>query len=57
MMLRRFPIFNHLPVKALRVQGDVRKTIHQGVAKELLRRNNTVDAGVKGNDLLTRLGK
>ncbi|KIK83375.1 hypothetical protein PAXRUDRAFT_832071 [Paxillus rubicundulus Ve08.2h10] len=55
MMLRRFPIFNRLPLKALRVQGDVRKTIHDGVAKELLRRHANADSGVKENDLLTRL--
>ncbi|KIN97997.1 hypothetical protein M404DRAFT_1005687 [Pisolithus tinctorius Marx 270] len=55
MMLRRFPIFNSLPLKALRVQGDVRKTIHEGVAKELLRRNASTDLRIRDNDLLARL--
>ncbi|KAI6141030.1 cytochrome P450 [Pisolithus tinctorius] len=55
MMLRRFPIFNSLPLKALRVQGDVRKTIHEGVARELLRRNANTDLRIRGNDLLARL--
>ncbi|KAH0830184.1 cytochrome P450 [Lanmaoa asiatica] len=54
-MLRRFPLLNHLPLKALRLQGDVRNTIHQGIAKELLRRNQVADQGIKGNDLLSRL--
>ncbi|KAI6008443.1 cytochrome P450 [Pisolithus marmoratus] len=56
MMLRRFPTLNSLrPLKALRVQGDVRETIHEGVAKELLRRNANTDLGVEDSDLLTRL--
>ncbi|KAI5992490.1 cytochrome P450, partial [Pisolithus albus] len=55
MMLRRLPMLNYLPLKALRVQGDVRKTIHEDVARELLRRDANKDLGVKDKDLLTRL--
>ncbi|KAF5347370.1 hypothetical protein D9758_011271 [Tetrapyrgos nigripes] len=33
MLLRRFPILNYLPLKALKAQGDVRMNIHSGVAK------------------------
>lgn len=55
MILRRFPLLNNLPLKALRAQGDVRYTIHRGVAKELLRRKPAEDEDVTGNDLLSRL--
>ncbi|KAF5354609.1 hypothetical protein D9757_012335 [Collybiopsis confluens] len=53
MMLRRFPLLNYLPLKALKAQGDVRLNIHSGVAKELLRRSQ--GASTDGNDLLSRL--
>lgn len=55
MLLRRFPIINRLPLKALRAQEDVRRTIHQGVAKELLRRDKDMEDSFYGNDLLSRL--
>ncbi|KAH0830185.1 cytochrome P450 [Lanmaoa asiatica] len=54
-ILCRFPLLDYLPLKALRLQGDVSDTIHQGIAKELLRRNQVADQGIKGNDLLSRL--
>ncbi|KAH7904546.1 cytochrome P450 [Hygrophoropsis aurantiaca] len=55
MLLRRFPILNFFAIKVLAAQGDVRQTIHNGVAKELLRRSNILDGRRDGNDLLTRL--
>lgn len=55
MLLRRFPILNSLPLKALKAQGDVRRTIHSGVARELLRRESGVAASGDGSDLLSRL--
>ncbi|KAF8643360.1 hypothetical protein AX16_009088 [Volvariella volvacea WC 439] len=55
MFLRRFPFLNSLPLQALKAQGDVRKTIHSGVAKELLRRDTDGIISSGGNDLLTRL--
>ncbi len=70
-MLRRFPCLNSLPLQALKAQGDVRRTIHAGVAKacrvltsfcpyltsskELVRRNQNLIALSEGNDLLSRL--
>ncbi|KAF5347375.1 hypothetical protein D9758_011286 [Tetrapyrgos nigripes] len=53
MLLRRFPILNYLPLKALKAQGDVRMNIHSGVAKEIIRRSQ--GGSTDGNDLLSRL--
>ncbi|KAG9318040.1 cytochrome P450 [Chiua virens] len=47
-MLRRFPVLNYLPLKALRVQMHVRNTIHRGVARELLRRNQVAEQDLQG---------
>lgn len=38
--LSRFPILNRLPLKLLHSQGDVRRTIHEGVGRELQKRCN-----------------
>jgi len=55
MFLRRFYLFNYLPLKALKAQGDVRLTIHKGVAEELIRREKNHKP--EGNDLLSRLSQ
>ncbi|KAF9556696.1 cytochrome P450 [Agrocybe pediades] len=53
MFLRCFHFLNHLPLEALRSQGNVRLTIHAGVAEELVRRENGHEQD--GYDLLSRL--
>ncbi|KAF8885238.1 cytochrome P450 [Gymnopilus junonius] len=42
MLLRRVPILNQLPLAVIQSQGNVRKTIHAGVAQELLNRNRAL---------------
>ncbi|KAF4620578.1 hypothetical protein D9613_000279 [Agrocybe pediades] len=53
MFLRRFHLLNYMPLAALRSQGNVRLTIHAGVAEELVRRENCHEQD--GYDLLSRL--
>ncbi|KAH7921939.1 cytochrome P450 [Leucogyrophana mollusca] len=55
MLLRRFPTLNSVAIRMLIAQGDVRRTIHDGVAKEMLRRSETLGGAQDGNDLLSRL--
>jgi hypothetical protein len=57
MVLRRFPLLNHLPVEVLLSQGNVRRTIREGIAKELIRRSKgLIEEGADDNNLLSRLG-
>ncbi|KAA1475626.1 cytochrome P450 [Dentipellis sp. KUC8613] len=54
MLLRRFPILNDLPIAAIQAQGTAKVTIQNGVAHEMVRRNqDVVKHGQK--DLLSRL--
>ncbi|KAF9561005.1 cytochrome P450 [Agrocybe pediades] len=53
MFLRCFHFLNHLPLEALRSQGNVRLTIHQGIAEELVRRGKSHKHD--GHDLLSKL--
>ncbi|KAJ8590023.1 cytochrome P450 [Rhizopogon salebrosus TDB-379] len=56
MVLRRFPLLNHLPVEVLLSQGNVRRTIREGIAKELIRRSKgLIEEGADDNNLLSRL--
>ncbi|KAG1842159.1 cytochrome P450 [Suillus subalutaceus] len=56
MILRRFPFLNHLPLEALLAQGNVRHTIREGIAKELIRRSqNLAVDDTDSNNLLSRL--
>lgn len=57
MLLRRFHFINYLPLKVLRSQGEVRRTIHDGIAQELIRRDKDIEGSLLGNDLLSRLCK
>ncbi|KAJ7764864.1 cytochrome P450 [Mycena metata] len=54
MLLRRFPILNDLPIPTIQAQGIAKKTIQNGVAREMVRRNRDfVDKDQR--DLLTAL--
>lgn len=58
MLLRRFQFLNYLPIAAIQGQGLAKRTIHAGVAKDLIQRSQAL--GNEGKyqdqkDLLTRL--
>ncbi|PBK86383.1 cytochrome P450 [Armillaria gallica] len=58
MLLRRFHFLNYFPIAAIQGQGLAKRTIHVGVAKDLIQRSQTL--GNEGKyqdqkDLLTRL--
>ncbi|TFK79504.1 cytochrome P450 [Polyporus arcularius HHB13444] len=59
MLLRRFPVLNALPIKAIQSQGLAKIAVQQtGVARELVRRNQShvsETEAVPRKDLLTRL--
>ncbi|THH06110.1 hypothetical protein EW146_g9715 [Bondarzewia mesenterica] len=58
MLLRRFPILNHLPISAIQAQGIAKVTIQSGVANEMIKRNKDLisDGNIQHQkDLLTRL--
>ncbi|KAK7060429.1 hypothetical protein VNI00_001194 [Paramarasmius palmivorus] len=57
MLLRRFPILNDLPIFAIQAQGLAKMTIQDGVAREMVKRTQSVGIDtLKGNnDLLSRL--
>ncbi|KAF9265664.1 cytochrome P450 [Marasmius fiardii PR-910] len=58
MLLRRFHVFNYLPIGAIQGQGLAKRTVHAGVAKELIDRSRGLldDAKRSGErDLLSRL--
>lgn len=57
MLLRRFPILNDLPISAIQAQGLAKMTIQSGVAREMVKRTQSVGVHtLKGNnDLLSRL--
>ncbi|OJA16742.1 hypothetical protein AZE42_09317 [Rhizopogon vesiculosus] len=56
MVLRRFPFLNHLPLEALMAQGNVRSTIREGIAQELIRRSQRLPGeSTDDNSLLSRL--
>ncbi|KAJ8086072.1 hypothetical protein PM082_004891 [Marasmius tenuissimus] len=58
MMLRRFHFLNYLPIGAIQGQGLARRTVHAGVAEELVNRDKGLLEEVKRwsqSDLLSRL--
>ncbi|KAG5718713.1 hypothetical protein E4T56_gene16594 [Termitomyces sp. T112] len=58
MLLRRFPILNHFPINVIRSQALAKRTIHAGVAKELIYRNRLLSRDnheTYSKDLLSRL--
>ncbi|TFK38920.1 cytochrome P450, partial [Crucibulum laeve] len=61
MLLRRFPFLNRLPIPVIQSQGNVRRTIHAGLAKNLLKRNeallDSIDSSNEQGDLLLELTK
>lgn len=57
MLLRRFSFMNWLPLSTIRAQGNVRLTIHQEIAKKLLRKYEKLDFSSDQDDMLSRLCK
>ncbi|KAF9058459.1 cytochrome P450 [Rhodocollybia butyracea] len=61
MLIRRVPILNRLPLRVIQSQGNVRRTIHAGIARELLIRNKDLLAQMSDEDvpedLLFKLSK
>ncbi|KAG5634592.1 hypothetical protein H0H81_001451, partial [Sphagnurus paluster] len=57
MLLRRFTFLNYLPIGAIQGQGLAKETIHAGVAKELIDRDQglSIDYHKGSKDLLSRL--
>ncbi|PBK86343.1 cytochrome P450 [Armillaria gallica] len=58
MLLRRFHFLNYFPIAAIQGQGLAKRTIHAGIAKDLIQRSQTLgDEGKYQDqkDLLTRL--
>ncbi|KAF8917724.1 cytochrome P450 [Mucidula mucida] len=58
MLLRRFTFLNHLPIAAIQGQSLAKRTIQDGVARELVARNRTLmdeHRQKEKGDLLTRL--
>ncbi|KAK0229912.1 cytochrome P450 [Armillaria nabsnona] len=58
MLLRRFHFLNYLPIAAIQGQGLAKRTIHAGVAKEIISRNQILLKDGKyldRKDLLSRL--
>ncbi|KIK52522.1 hypothetical protein GYMLUDRAFT_88653 [Collybiopsis luxurians FD-317 M1] len=54
MLLRRFPILNHLPIFAIQAQGLAKSAIQRGVAQEMVKRAQDI-VQADNKDLLSRL--
>ncbi|KZV68751.1 cytochrome P450 [Peniophora sp. CONT] len=57
MLLRRFPILNSLPIPAIQAQGLARIAVQNGVARDMIDRNERLEASFHQaeKDLLSRL--
>jgi hypothetical protein len=40
MLLRRFPVLNDLPIRAIQAQALAKETIQRGIAQEMIARGN-----------------